>query len=174
VFGWLCAGVVNLNQGIRDFLEANAYAGAPAVFYAVASKQAVFLLKMAFLGLSLLGLPLLLTLLFVRGFYWGFSFCCLLRAETRLAGYLKAVLTMIPHNLIALPVILLMACAASNFSIQILQGQWEGERFNHSFFHSFLGEFGNYLLLVILLILFSMGASLIETYLTPLFNLWLA
>jgi stage II sporulation protein M len=173
VFGWLCAGVVNLNQGIRDFLEANAYSGAPALFYAIASKHVVFLLELAFLGLSLLGLPLLLTLLFVRGFYWGFSFCCLIRAEPWLAGYLKAFLTMVPHNLIALPVILLMACAASNFSIQILQGQWEGDRLNRSFFHSFLGQFGNYLLLTAFLVLFSLGASLIETYLTPLFNLWL-
>jgi stage II sporulation protein M len=174
VFGWLCAGVVGLNQEVLDFLEVNAYAVASAPFHAVASKHAGFLLKTAFLGLSLVGLPLLLTQLFIRGFYWGFSFCCLLKAETRLTGYLKAFLTMIPHNLIALPVVLLMACAASNFSIQILRGQWEGDRLNNSFFHTFLGQFGNYLLLAALLGLFSLGASLIEAYLTPLFILWLA
>jgi stage II sporulation protein M len=157
--------VINLNQGIRDFLETNVYSGEPALFYAVAAKNVGFLLKIAFLGSSLLGLPLILTLLFVRGFYWGFSFCCLLRAETRLAGYFKAFLTMVPHSLIALPVILLMACAASNFSIQILQGQWEGDRFSRSFFYSFLGQFGNYILLAARLVLFSLGASLIETYL---------
>jgi uncharacterized membrane protein SpoIIM required for sporulation len=100
-------------------------------------------------------------MIFSRGFFWGFSFCCLLAAERWMAGYLKAILMMVPHNLIALPTAVLMACAASNLSIDLFQSQWEGDYFNRPFPH----RLSKYCVLTLIFLLLSLGASIIEAYL---------
>jgi stage II sporulation protein M len=163
--GWFYGGIAGSNQETRAFLEAQAYAGDGRLLSQVISKHMAFMLKLAFLGLSLPGFPILAVMIFSRGFSWGYSFCCLLGSERLAAGYFKAVMVMIPHNLIALPAAVLMACAASNLSIDIFQAQWEGDHFNRPF----LRQLSQYVAVTVVFFVLGLGASIIEAYLAPLF-----
>lgn len=117
---------------------------------------------MGLLGLSLIGAPLVLALLFLRGFALGFTASFLI-GETGLAGALFTASALVPHNLLAVPGALLAAGAAIGFAgagVRILAGRRGAG--------TVYGKLAAYTGLILISCLFFAAAALVEAYVTPI------
>jgi stage II sporulation protein M len=116
IFGVLAANILEgdqkadllnyVNQGLHDgnSLENNIYTRQTII----SNIQTVFFLF--FMGISVIGVPLALLLIFTRGFVLGFSIGFLFQTMG-VKGILLSLTGIIPHNLLLIPGLLLMAVA---------------------------------------------------------------
>ncbi len=132
--------------------------------FAVSARQAVLknivnLGKIFLLGLTIIGLPLVLVIIFTRGFILGFTiqFLC---QESAWRGGVLALSALLPPNLLSLPAYLLGAVTAINFSLQLIRGQ---NQRNLKISQCFL----EYLLVMTGLAVLMLGSALIEGYFSP-------
>ena len=114
------------------------------------------------LGATVLGAPLTVVLLFVRGFVIGFSVGFLV-SEMGAKGLLLALLAVFPQSVIAVPVMIALGVSSLAFSVLIVR-QRVG-RFKVNLAEEFLAYTFSCLVLSAVLL----GASLIEAYVTPVF-----
>ena len=112
------------------------------------------------LGLSVLGAPFILALLFLRGFVLGFTVAFMVK-EMVFRGIALAIASVIPHNLLMVPAIILAGGASFSFSWAALQTLLGRRDIN--MYRNFL----NTTLLVLLASGLMGAAALIETYVTP-------
>lgn len=124
-------------------------------------KNIVNLGKIFLMGLTIIGLPLVLVIIFTRGFVLGFTIEFLLREKAWRGGVL-ALLAVLPPNLLSLPAYILGAVIAINFSLYLIRGQ--GQR-NIKMSQCFL----EYLLMMLGLGILMLGSALIEGYFSPIF-----
>ncbi|HYH02969.1 MAG TPA: stage II sporulation protein M, partial [Bacillota bacterium] len=116
IFGVLAAGVLDagqktdllnyVDQGLhgKTFLENNVY-----VRQVIASHiQTIFFLF--FMGISVIGVPLALLLIFTRGFILGFSIGFLFQ-NMGMKGAVLSMVGILPHNLLLIPGLILMVIA---------------------------------------------------------------
>lgn len=75
-----------------------------------------------FLGLTVIGIPLILGVIFFRGFSLGFTIGFLVQ-EKGTAGVIISILSIVPQNLVYLPLIVAWGLIAINFSLYILKGR---------------------------------------------------
>jgi stage II sporulation protein M len=113
------------------------------------------------LGATVVGVPLTLLIIFVRGFVAGFSVGFLV-GEMGGKGLGLALLAIFPQNIIAVPAIVALSVSSLAFSVLIVR-QRVG-RFRVSLAEEFLAYTFTCLVLAACLV----GASLIEAYLTPI------
>ncbi|NLN16634.1 MAG: stage II sporulation protein M [Firmicutes bacterium] len=112
------------------------------------------------LGLSLLGAPLVLVIIFIRGFTFGFTLGFLVQ-EMFLRGIVVALASILPHNIIILPAIIIAGAAAMGFSWSVLRVLAGNRSIN--VYQQFLITTSTNLLAAGLLV----GAAFIEAYITP-------
>ena len=134
--------------------------------FSVSARQALLnnilnLGKIFLMGLTIIGLPLVLIVIFTRGFVLGFTIKFLLQ-EKAWRGGLLALMAVLPPNLLSLPAYLLGAVIAINFSLYLIRGH--GHR-NIKMSQCFLEYFFAMFCLGILML----GSALIEGYLSPIF-----
>lgn len=116
IFGVVSSGMLNsaqrqelvsfINQGLHEdlrvqnngFLQQKLFANIQTVFF------------LFFMGVSVIGVPLALLLIFTRGFILGYS-CGFLFQSLGLKGALITLVGVLPHNLLAIPALFLMAIA---------------------------------------------------------------
>lgn len=115
---------------------------------------------MGLLGLSVLGAPLVLGVVFLRGFVLGFT-AAFLVDRMMLRGVVLAAAALLPHNVLAVPAVLLAGATALSFSVaaaRVLLGRRDIP-LHHHFFNT------------VLLLLASGGmlvaATFLEAYVTP-------
>lgn len=168
VFGSLGVNSLNLEQqtALGDFLNKGLAGYVEELDFSTTTRQALFknlynLAKICGLGLTVIGMPLILAIIFTRGFVLGFTVVFLFQ-EKAWQGGLIAMLAVLPPNLLSLPAYILAAVIAINFSLYLLKG---GEQRSLPLPQYFFG----YLLASVLLGLLMVGAALIEGYLSPLF-----
>lgn len=112
------------------------------------------------LGLSVLGAPFILGLVFLRGFVLGFTVAFMVQ-EMVFKGIALAMASVIPHNLLMVPAIILAGGASFSFSWRALQTLLGRRDIN--MYRQFLDT-----ALLIALACGLMGlAALIEAYVTP-------
>lgn len=114
------------------------------------------------LGLSLIGAPLVLVLLFLRGFVLGFT-AAFLVGRMALPGALFAAAALVPHNLLAVPGAFLAAGAAIGFAgagARILAGRRGAG--------TVYGKLATFTCLILISSLFFAAAALVEAYVTPI------
>ncbi|MGE5581113.1 MAG: stage II sporulation protein M [Bacillota bacterium] len=115
LFGVLAAGVLDkhqktdlmiyINQGLHgDFIQNQVYTRQ----IIIANIQMVFFLF--FMGISVIGVPLALLLIFTRGFILGFSSGFLLQTMGA-KGFFLTLVGIVPHNLLLIPALFLMVVA---------------------------------------------------------------
>jgi stage II sporulation protein M len=122
------------------------------------SKNLVNLGKIFLLGLTVIGFPLILVIIFTRGFVLGFTVFFLIK-EKALWGALITLLAVFPPNILSLPAYILAAAAAINFSLYLIRTK-----------NTPISNYAlSYVLLMIVLAVMMLGAALIEGYLSPLF-----
>ncbi|HHY16169.1 MAG TPA: stage II sporulation protein M [Firmicutes bacterium] len=112
------------------------------------------------LGLTVIGAPLVLGIVFLRGFVLGFTVGFLIQ-ETSLNGLILAAAAVLPHNVVAVPAIMIAAGGALAFAstaFQTMCGLSQRRIYGQLLSSGFICICSCLLLTV---------AALIETYLTP-------
>ncbi len=114
------------------------------------------------LGLSVIGLPVIIIIVFIKGFSLGFTVSFLIE-QYSFKGLQLAVMAILPQNLLIVPVTIFVGVAGIVFSIQLIQNRilQAGE--------SLFAKFLRYLLIIIFSFIFVLIASLYEAYFAPYF-----
>ncbi|WP_062198434.1 stage II sporulation protein M [Massilibacterium senegalense] len=113
------------------------------------------------LGLSVIGLPILLILLFLKGVMIGFTVGFLVN-QMGLYGFFLSFASIIPQNILLIPTIILITTMALSFSLTLIKQQLGKSRF------LFGPLFFRYSLYLLLSFFFIVVASFLEAYLSPL------
>ena len=114
------------------------------------------------LGASIIGFPLILLLLFLRGFILGFTVGFLVE-QIALKGVLFAVTSILPHNIIIIPGILIAGVTGLGYSLSIIKLRVKKKPYHLS------QLFFNYSTVILFTGTIIMAAGLIEAYITPVF-----
>ncbi|NLJ76045.1 MAG: stage II sporulation protein M [Peptococcaceae bacterium] len=122
-------------------------------------RHVVVIVAVYLLGITVIGIPVILGIIVARGFVLGYTISFL--AGTRGAqGIALICAAVLPQNLILIPAFLLAGVAALSFAVLLIR------RFNNSaitIWPSFVGYSG----LAIVVLLCVAAAGLVEVYLTP-------
>lgn len=121
--------------------------------------QAKTVLLIWFLGLTVIGWPLILANVLVRGLSLGFTISFLIREKAG-AGIIMTLLSIVPQNLVYMPLIIFWSVMAMNFSIYLLRGRDDARM---SLGRSLI----IYTSLLLICILIVLAGSLVEAYLSP-------
>lgn len=161
----------SLNDGVRnhllglidDYLKGGTAIGVSkqVILWNSFINQAKSIIAIWFLGLTIIGMPLILAVVFFKGFSLGFTVCFLV-AERAVSGLLISILSILPQNLIYIPLLIIWSVVAINFSIYISRSRSGGG--------VPLGRgLAGYSLLMLLSLVIVLAGALIEAYLSPLF-----
>ncbi len=114
------------------------------------------------LGISIIGLPVILILLFVKGMVVGFTVGFLV-SQMGWKGFMLAAVSILPQNLIIIPVFIIMASLSVIISLKMIKKQ-----FMKKFAQPVMPLFKGYLIALLAAVIFISAASGIEAYLSPL------
>lgn len=129
-------------------------------FFAVAWQELKSFCCIWLLGTTVIGLPFALLILLVKGFIIGFT-VGFLTQQMIVKGIIFAVLAVLPHNLLAVPVYIVASAAAVSFSFFLLKKRLQHKK--HSVWPCFLG-YSFFMFLLCGLLILSIG---LEVYVTP-------
>lgn len=129
------------------------------LFFKTFLKQAEMILLVWFLGLTVIGFPLIMAVVFFRGFALGFTTGFLIYEKAGI-GVIITFLSVLPQNLVYIPLFILCAVIALNFSLYILAGN------KNKALPLIRGIFMYTLMFLIILVFFALGAF-IEAYFVP-------
>jgi len=115
------------------------------------------------LGLTVVGIPLVLVAVFSRGFILGFTIGFLVR-EKAVKGLVFAFVSVLPHNILVIPAIIAGGVISLSYSAAIIKRKLFA--YNSS---TEVGRFGLYTAVMSLLCLATAVAGFIEAYVTPVF-----
>ncbi|MGJ9456882.1 stage II sporulation protein M [Oceanobacillus sp. CF4.6] len=121
--------------------------------------HAKYLILLFVLGLSVIGLPLVWILLFVKGMVIGFSVGFIVNQLGLLEGLFLASLSIAPQNIIIIPVYITAGSLSMIFSLGLLN-----KLFSRRNNHQLLQPFIRYCIIFILLLILSLVAAFIEAY----------
>lgn len=113
------------------------------------------------LGFTIVGIPFVLFIIFTRGFVIGFTVGFLVN-EYVFKGLLFAFASVLPHNFLAIPAIIITGVSAVSFSLLLLR------RKSHLKANLLYESFG-YSALCVFMLLVMLFASLVEVYISPVF-----
>jgi stage II sporulation protein M len=123
--------------------------------------QAKSIVTVWFLGLTVIGMPLILAVVFLKGFSLGFTISFLVK-ERAWSGFVITLLSIVPQNLVYIPLLIVWSVIGINFTLLIARGR------NGRPYPLGKGIIGFSLLMLVFLALVIAGA-LIEAYLSPWF-----
>lgn len=113
------------------------------------------------LGISIIGLPVILILLFIKGLVVGFTVGFLV-SQLGIKGFLLAFVSILPQNLIIIPVFILMAALSVIFSLRMIKKQ-----FFKTYGQPILPFFKNYIITFVVAVILISAASGVEAYVSP-------
>lgn len=110
------------------------------------------------LGLSVIGLPVVWVLLFIKGLVIGFSVGFIVN-QLGSQGLLFATLSIAPHNLLVIPIYIIAGSLAMIFALVLMK-----KLFSRRSAESLFIPFVNYIAVFSVLLILSIGAALLESY----------
>lgn len=113
------------------------------------------------LGLSIIGLPIILVMIFLKGVFIGFTVGFLVH-QKGWAGAVLASVGVIPQNLIIVPLMLVVGVFSISFSFKLI-GHLMGTKQPYQKL-----SLGRYISLLLLALLFLLLISVFETFISPL------
>ncbi|MFB6465927.1 stage II sporulation protein M [Cytobacillus sp. Hz8] len=113
------------------------------------------------LGISIIGLPVILILLFMKGMVVGFTVGFLVN-QMNWKGFLLSFVSVLPQNFIIIPIFIIAATLAVSFSLRMVKRE-----FMKKMGQPFLPMFSKYLLAFSVALLFIVFAAAIEAYISP-------
>lgn len=127
----------------------------------------LYLIFIWILGISIIGIPIIIFMFFFKGFIFGFSLSSIIY-KFGIKGIPLAISYQIPHNLINLILFLLISFYAINFSVKLFRTLFFKESTNLNI------SFKKYNKIFIITIIGVIITSLIEVFIAPVFmNLFL-
>lgn len=120
--------------------------------------HAKYLLLLFVLGLSVIGLPIVWILLFIKGLVVGFSVGFIVN-QLGAKGLLLASLSIAPQNILIIPVYIIAGSLSMIFSLTLLN-----KLFTRRISHSIFQPFGRYITIFIFLLAGSLIAAVLEVY----------
>ncbi|AVD56357.1 MULTISPECIES: stage II sporulation protein M [Heyndrickxia] len=114
------------------------------------------------LGISIIGLPLILVLLFLKGLVVGFSIGFLVN-QMKWGGFLLSFVTVLPQNLLIIPLFIFTSVMAVMFSLNLIRKIFMKQAAHFAFFQLFL----RYCTALLAVFIASLAAACIEAYLSP-------
>lgn len=112
------------------------------------------------LGFTIVGIPFVLFLVCLRGFVIGFTVGFLVN-EYIMRGLLFAVVSVLPHNFLAVPAILATGVSATTFSLMLVRRN----RSKDNLFYNSVA----YSIFCLAMLFVMLGAALVEVYVSPVF-----
>ncbi len=119
------------------------------------------------LGLSIIGLPVILVMLFLKGVFIGFSVGFLVH-QMSWHGFLLALVSVIPQNLFVVPLILMMGVLSISFSLKLIGHLFGSQR---AYQRLSLSKYIAAMVVVVFALAFIAG---FQTYLSPMFMKWVS
>lgn len=113
------------------------------------------------LGISIIGLPIILIMLFIKGVTVGFTVGFLVN-QMEWNGFLLSFVSILPQNLIIIPVFIIMAALSVMFSLRMIRNQ-----FMKKISQPVLPLFFRYLFSFLAALIFVAGAAGIEALISP-------
>lgn len=120
-----------------------------------------FIGLMGILGISIIGLPVILILLFMKGMVVGFTVGFLVN-QMGWNGFLLSFVSVLPQNLIIIPIFIVTATVAVSISLKMIRRQ-----FMKKISEPILPMLGKYMVLFLIAGIFLAFAAAIEAYLSP-------
>lgn len=151
----------NQLQGFITAVNDNQLANSALVTWDSVAKNLKMIGLIWILGLSIIGLPLIVVLIFFKGFMIGFTVGFLVEQFAG-KGLLFAILAVFPQNLIAVPALIIAGVAGIAFSLMLVRSRFAQR--NLPVYHSFLVYSGLMLFLAVILTI----ASFVEGYVSPI------
>ncbi|MGI6703343.1 MAG: stage II sporulation protein M [Clostridia bacterium] len=133
-----------------------------AVFKQSLLNNSQFVLIIWVLGITVIGIPLILLIVGIKGFILGFSVSFLVEGMG-LRGLLFALAAVLPQNLLIVPGILVAGVLGISFSISMLRRRKAKSK------KSFSSELTLYSFNIFVSLLILFVGSLVEGYITPVF-----
>ena len=116
-----------------------------------------------FLGLTIVGIPIIIIVDLLKGFTVGFTFSFMISGLGK-SGLGIAILGVLPQNLIYIPCIIFASVISMEFSVTLIRNkfnkQWTSSIYNRVIFYSAI---------FIVIIIFLFIGIVIESYITPHF-----
>lgn len=113
------------------------------------------------LGISIIGLPIILFLLFLKGIVVGFTVGFLVD-QMGIEGFLLAMVSVLPQNLIVIPIYIFISTISIGFSIQLIKQLFIKKQTN-----SILPELVGYSFLFLIVGIILLVSSCFEGYISP-------
>ncbi|WP_353892345.1 stage II sporulation protein M [Proteinivorax hydrogeniformans] len=124
------------------------------------NSNARFVIICWLLGLTIIGIPIVVFMVFSRGMVLGFSVAFLFE-QASLRGLVFSILAILPQNLLVLPGILIASVASLSFSWVLIMKVVKNKNIQ------VLPHFRNYSVLCAVTLLIMLIAALVEAYITP-------
>ncbi|WZL74915.1 stage II sporulation protein M [Clostridiaceae bacterium 35-E11] len=116
------------------------------------------------LGITVIGVPLILLLIAIRGFVIGFT-VGFLTEQLGFKGILFSLLSIFPQNLFIIPSILVIAVIGISFSTMMIRNKLNKSHYNNSTFRQFI----MYSTIVFSIFSVIILGCIMEAYVTPVF-----
>ena len=120
-----------------------------------------FIGMMGILGISIIGLPVILIVLFMKGLVIGFTVGFLVN-QMGWNGFLLSFVSVLPQNFIIIPIFIITATLAVSISLKMIRRQ-----FMKKISEPILPLLGRYALVFVVAGLFLVIAALFEAYISP-------
>lgn len=120
----------------------------------------VYFISMWLLGISIIGLPIIYIMIFLKSFKIGFTVSSIF-ANYKFLGILGIICYLIPSNIITLVLGLILGCYSVNLSFNIVRLLIKKKSINLS------NYIGKYLFLLLVCILLSIICSLFDAFISP-------
>ena len=134
-----------------------------AIFLQSVKNNLPVIVLLWFLGLTIIGMPIVIIVDLLKGFTVGFTFSFMISGLGK-SGIGIAILGVLPQNIIYIPCIVFASVASMEFSIMLLKN-----KFNKQWTSSISGRIVNYSVLFIIIIVLLFIGIIIESYIAPYF-----
>ncbi|WP_110111221.1 stage II sporulation protein M [Bacillus sp. CGMCC 1.16541] len=114
------------------------------------------------LGISIIGLPIVLVLLFLKGMVIGFTVGFLVN-QMELQGFAVSFVSIMPQNMFLIPAFIILSTASVAFSLKLIRQQFF-KGMNEPVSAAFL----RYSITMVVAVIFITGAATVEGYVSPL------
>jgi len=129
-------------------------------FWTIFGMNVKWVLLIWLFGMSVIGLPLILVLDFLKGALVGFTISFLI-GQYAWKGLLFSLVSVVPQNLLLIPVMLIGSVSALSFAVHLVKNRFLKQR------GAIYQPFVRYTALAFLLIILTAAVSLYEAYLSP-------
>jgi len=176
IFGAIVVGalaepqVTSLSNALNGFFQALTSEGTGTTPSEVTWHAAAGFLKTTgllwILGLSIIGLPIIVIVIFVKGFQIGFSVGVIV-SQFKFKGVLFALAAILPQNLIGVPALIICGVAGISFSLMLVKSRFSNQlrvaTSGTTLYRSFLAYTGLVAAIAVAMVL----AAFVEGYLSP-------